>query len=256
MSTISPKGTALVIGGSGGIGGVICKVLAGQGWDIALTYLSNVARAEATVKAITDAGGTARAYSLDLADKTAAPALIQAMTAECGALNALVYAAGPLIDLVHLSRTDPDLMERHLLADTMGFFRVAHAALPALRAAGGSVVCCLSAAQFRYAPADGLSVVPKSAVTAVMKGIAKEEGRFGVRANGVATGLIEAGQMDALIASGGIDAAYMEAAARATPLRRVGKPEDIAEAVAFFADSSRSGFVTGQVIAVDGGYSV
>jgi NAD(P)-dependent dehydrogenase (short-subunit alcohol dehydrogenase family) len=89
-----------------------------------------------------------------------------------------------------------------------------------------------------------------------MLGIAKEEGRFGVRANGVGIGLIEAGQHKALEASGAIDGAYLEAAAKATPLRRAGRPEDIGEAVAFFADPAKSGFVTGQTICVDGGYSV
>ncbi|WP_323763989.1 SDR family NAD(P)-dependent oxidoreductase [Marinovum sp.] len=254
--TDADKGTALVIGGSGGIGAVICDVLAGHGWGIALTYHSNAARAEQAADAVRHRGRRALACALNLESPEAAPALIARVEAEFGRLDTLVYAAGPLVELVHLSRTDPAQMERHLMQDTLGFFRVVHAALPALRRTQGSVVACHSAAQYRYAPADGLSIVPKAGVSAIVAGIAKEEGRFGIRANGVGIGLIEAGQMEALTASGNIDATYLEAAARATPLRRAGKPEDIAEAVAFFADPARAGFVTGQNISVDGGYSV
>lgn len=253
---ITHKGTALVVGGSGGIGSVICATLARYGWDVALSYKSGRARAAEAAAAVEAQGRKASKHALDLARPEAAPELVAATLATHGTLDTLVYAAGPLVRLVHLSRIDPALMEAHLIEDALGFFRLIHAALPALRAAKGSVVACHSAAQYRYAPADGLSVVPKAAVTATMLGIAKEEGRFGVRANGVGIGLIEAGQHDALTASGAIGSAYMEAAVKATPLRRSGQPEDIAEAVCFFADPARSGFVTGQTICVDGGYSV
>lgn len=256
MAQETSKGTALVVGGSGGIGSVICAVLARQGWDIALTYRANAARADEAAGRVRAEGRRAAACPLDLSDPAGAPQVIKEVTEEFGGLDTLVYAAGPMVELVHLSRTDPAQMERHLIEDSLGFFRLVHAALPALRTSRGNIVACHSAAQYRYAPADGLSVVPKAAVTAIMTGIAKEEGRFGIRANGVGIGLIEAGQKDALSAAGAIDEAYLEAAARATPLRRAGRPEDIAEAVAFFADDTRSGFVTGQVISVDGGYSI
>lgn len=253
---MNTKGTVLVVGGSGGIGAVICATLARCGWDVALTYCSAQSRAEGAALAVRAAGRKASCHALDLADPDAAPELIERVIDIHGKLDALVYAAGPMVRLLHLSRTDPTLMETHLIQDTLGFFRLIHAALPALRNSSGSVVACHSAAQYRYAPADGLSVVPKAAVTATMLGIAKEEGRFGVRSNGVGIGLIEAGQHDALSAAGEIDGAYLEAAARATPLRRAGMPEDIAEAVAFLVDPAKSGFVTGQTICVDGGYSV
>lgn len=248
-------GAALVIGGSGGVGSVICQLLARDGCDVALSYFSNAAKAEASAEAVRALGRRASTHQINIELTEDVRSLIEVVAAEFGGIHTLVYAAGPLVPLIHLSKTEPALMKKHLLQDTFGFYNVVHYALPHLRAARGSVVAVQSAAQSRYAPADGLSVVPKSGVNAIMKGIAKEEGRYGVRANGVALGMIDAGQQPELIRLGYIDAAYLQAAERAVPLKSFGQPEDVAEAVCYLA-SRRARFVTGQMIHVDGGYHV
>lgn len=249
------QGAAIVIGGSGGVGAEICRVLARDGCDVALTWFGNEARAKLAAGLVEGEGRKASIHRLNIEETDNVRAFVAEVAEQHGGIHTLVYAAGPLVPLIHLSKVEPELMKKHLMQDTFGFFNVVQACLPHLRAAHGSVVACQTSAHYRYAAADGLSVIPKAGVNAMMKGIAKEEGRFGIRANGVALGIIEAGQHPELTKLGFIDEKYMEAAAKNTPLRKNGKAIDVAEAVSFLA-SSRANFVSGQVICVDGGYSI
>jgi 3-oxoacyl-[acyl-carrier protein] reductase len=249
------QGAAVVIGGSGGVGAEICRVLARDGCDVALTYFGNEARAKMAAGLVEGEGRKASIHKLNIEETENVRGFVAKVVEQHGGIHTLVYAAGPLVPLIHLSKVDPELMKKHLMQDTFGFFNVVQSCLPALRASRGSVVAIQTAAHYRYASADGLSVIPKAGVNAMMKGIAKEEGRYGIRANGVALGIIEAGQHPELTKLGFIDDKYMEAAAKNTPLRKNGQPIDVAEAVSFLA-SSKAGFVSGQVICVDGGYSI
>jgi NAD(P)-dependent dehydrogenase (short-subunit alcohol dehydrogenase family) len=98
-------------------------------------------------------------------------------------------------------------------------------------------------------------VAPKGAIEALMRGIAREEGRFGVRANNVAVGVVDAGMFPKLVERGELSQAWIDAAMRNTPLRRFGTPDEIADAVVFLA-SKQAKYITGQTLFVDGGYTL
>jgi NAD(P)-dependent dehydrogenase (short-subunit alcohol dehydrogenase family) len=132
---------------------------------------------------------------------------------------------------------------------------VVHASLPLLRKSHGSVVFVSSAGLKRFPPGDVLSVAPKGAIEALIRGIAREEGRYGVRANSVAVGVVDAGMFPTLVERGELSQAWIDAAIRNTPLRRFGTAEEIADAVVFLA-SARARYITGQTLFVDGGYTL
>ena len=145
-------------------------------------------------------------------------------------------------------------MQEQLDADASGFFAVASPALPHLRQTEGSIVAVTTAATRRYPVRDGLSSIPKAAVEAAIRGIAAEEGRFGVRANTVGPGMLVDGMAERLMASGDLDESALDAA-RQYRHAAFGSAADIAEAVCFLA-SQRAKFITGQHLDVDGGFTV
>ncbi|MDP3893180.1 SDR family NAD(P)-dependent oxidoreductase, partial [Nocardioides sp.] len=137
-----------------------------------------------------------------------------------------------------------------------GFFNVVHPALPVLRRdGGGSVVAVTTAATSRYPARDGLSATPKAAVEGLVRGLAAEEGRYGVRVNAVGPGMLTDGMAARLIEGGELSPEALDVARRNIPMHRFGTAHDIAEAVCFLA-SDRAGFISGQKLDVDGGYSV
>ena len=140
--------------------------------------------------------------------------------------------------------------------DLNGFFNVVQATLPRLKEwDGGSYVHIGSSGHLRWPDRDGLSVIPKAAIEALVTGIAREEGRYGIRANSVLLGVIEAGQFLELSRQGAFDERWIKAAQANIPLKRWGRPEEVAHAVVFLA-SSRAAYITGQRIAVAGGYGI
>jgi NAD(P)-dependent dehydrogenase (short-subunit alcohol dehydrogenase family) len=253
-----PPGIALVVGGSGGIGQAICRRIARAGTGVALTYRTNRASAEAVAEAVREAGQQAVLLQADVADDVALAASIDTLAAQHGPIHSVVVATGYDIQMRMIGEVTPREWRAVIESDVNGFFNVVHATLPHLRAkdgtAGGSLVHIGSAGLLRWPARDVLSVAPKGAIQQLIKGIAREEGPHGIRANGIAIGVIETGVFLRLKETA-FDQAWHDAVLSTLAVKRYGQPEEVAELAVFLA-SSRAGYVTGQMIALDGGWSL
>ncbi|HQZ81153.1 MAG TPA: SDR family NAD(P)-dependent oxidoreductase [Steroidobacteraceae bacterium] len=251
-----PQGAALVVGGSGGIGQAVCRELARAGTDVALTYHGRQSAAERLGEEIRALGRKATVHQLTIGDPDQVDAVVADAAREHRRLHTIVVGAGTLPKQVLLSQMSREQWRTVVDQDLNGFFNVVQATLPRLKEwDGGSYVHIGSSGHLRWPDRDGLSVIPKAAIEALVTGIAREEGRYGIRANSVLLGVIEAGQFLELSRQGAFDERWIKAAQANIPLKRWGRPEEVAHAVVFLA-SSRAAYITGQRIAVAGGYGI
>ncbi|MCR6030111.1 SDR family oxidoreductase [Nocardioides sp. zg-579] len=239
---------ALVTGGTGAIGSAVVRSLVSRGSHVAFTWRSDAAKAAALEAEL---GGQATGVRLDLTDPAAAVSAVAHVVEAHGGLDTLVYASGPFVPFKYVSQTSAREFADFLARDAGAFFNVLEPALPHIREAKGSIVAVATTALSRVIVRDGLSAAPKGAIEGILRTLAVEEGRFGVRANLVGVGMTSVGMATELLESG---AFTEQQAVSGIPLRRFATAEDVAEAVAFLA-SAKAGFISGQTLNVDGGYS-
>ena len=250
-----PEGTALVLGGSGGVGSAIATEVAGRQIPVCITYQSNAERAEQIADGIRSNGGIASTAQVSLQDLESLNRCVKDI-ADRGRLHSVFIATGYDIPQVSIADLTPELWQRVLRADAEGVFNAIYTTLPHLRAGGGgSYVHISSAGLLRYPPLDILSVAPKAAIEELIKGVAKEEGPHNIRANSIAIGVIETGIFLRLREQGVFDDQWVAQVKQNLPMQRFGTPEEVAK-MALFLASSASGYTTGQLIPVDGGYGL
>ena len=245
---------ALIVGATGGLGQAAAMALAEDFDGIALTYRSGKAEAEKLCASL-PASCKGWPVRCDLADPASVKSTIKDATATLGSIDAVVFASGVAIEQPFVSQIEESQWREVIETELIGLTRVVAEILPTFRSQKqGNLVIVVSVANYTFPPGDALSSVPKAGMEALGRAIAKEEGKFGIRANMVAPGIIDAGLgthfLQTLYSPG-----VWEQQKRAIALRRFGTGGEVAEAVRFLA-SDRSAYITGQTIIVDGGFSL
>ena len=254
-AALFPDGAALVFGGSGGIGAAICRELARAGADVALTFWRNGARAQEVCRKVENMGCRARAYDALIGDAPAIRRVVERAIADFGRIHTVVIAAGSDIGQPLIADMTEHEWREVVEQDLNGFVNIVQATLGHLRERGGSYVHVSSSGIDKWPPGDALSVAPKAAIEALIRGIAVEEGRHEVRANNVSLGVIEAGIFERLNEKGAFNERWRRAVMRNLAIKRFGKAEEVGHAAVFLA-SRRAAYVTGQTISVSGGYGL
>jgi len=239
---------ALVTGGSRGIGRAIAELLAERGAAVAVNYANREDAAREVCEAIAARGGRAISVGFDVSDAAAVDAGVKRVVEEFGQLDILVNNAGVSIDSL-LMRAKEEDFDRIIAINQKGAFLCSKAAARALLKAreAGRIVNVSSVVGEQGNAGQSMYAATKAAVIGLTKSLARELASRGVTVNAVTPGFIETDMTDAALQG---DA--REALTQQIPLRRIGAPREVAEAVAFLA-APAAGYITGHVVRVNGG---
>jgi 3-oxoacyl-[acyl-carrier protein] reductase len=236
------EGSALVTGGSRGIGAATARALAAEGWPVGVNYHSGADAAEQVVKEIEEAGGKAVALQGDVADPEVPDKLLKALKEEFGPVLVLVNNAGVRADGL-TPQIDDEAWAKVLDTNLSGAFRLIRRALsPMMRARFGRVINIASVVGIRGNPGQVNYAASKAGLIAVTRTVAAEVARRSVTVNAVAPGLVATDLTEDL----------SDDILKSVPARRAGTPEEVAACVRFLA-SEEAGYVTGTILTVDGG---
>lgn len=236
---------AVVTGGSRGIGAATALRLARDGATIAVVYRADRAAADSVVRQIREAGGRAEAFQADVSDENAARAMINAVVERYGHIDILVNAAG-IVNLEPLGEITRENFEHQLRVNAWSVIATIQAALPYFPKTGGAIINVSSNLVLRPRPGLAVYSASKSAVETLTNGFAKELGLRNIRVNAVAPAVTRTDM------TAGLPSDYRASETASTPLGRLAEPDDIADAIAFFA-SNDARWITGRTILTDGG---
>lgn len=240
---------ALVTGGSRGIGRAIVETLAADGAKVAFVYNSNTAAAEAVVTALKEKGHEVMAIQADVCQKAAADQIIQDVVQAWGSIDILVNNAGIIRDGL-LATMDSDQWQAVIDTNLTSVFNFCQAVTRQMMSQRyGRIINMSSVAADVSNPGQANYAASKGGVEGFTRCIATELARRGITANAVAPGFIETDMTEKVVEMAGKEIK------KKIPARRLGLPQDIANAVLFFAQESSS-YVTGQVLKVDGGLTL
>lgn len=237
---------ALITGASRGIGRAIALRFAEEGANVAFTYLSSVEKGEALVAELEQFGIKAKGYRSDASDFQAADDLATQVVADFGTLDVLVNNAGITKDglLMRMSEEQWDTVMNINLKSVFNLTKAATKTM--IRAKSGSIINLTSVVGIRGNAGQANYAASKAGIIGFTKSVALELGSRNIRSNAVAPGFIETEMTDA------IDSKAVDEWKSSIPMKRGGKPEEVADSCVFLA-SNLSKYVTGQVLQVDGG---
>jgi NAD(P)-dependent dehydrogenase (short-subunit alcohol dehydrogenase family) len=250
------KGAVIIFGATGGIGRVVALEFAKAGSDVAIIWRSKQDVAKDLQVEIIATGQKATIHQCDVTKDGAIDQAIDQAINEHGRLHTMVWGAGPLVEQVYMAETTKAQWRSAVDIEVHGFFDVCQKMITHMRdIGGGSIVHLGSAGDLSWPEKDVLSVAPKAANEGLVKAIAREEGKNNIRANSVLIGVIEAGMFLELSKQGVFDDKWTADVQKNLALKRWGQPEEVAHAAIFLA-SDKAGYITGQQIAVAGGYGI
>ncbi|MDE2600012.1 MAG: 3-oxoacyl-ACP reductase FabG [Rhodocyclaceae bacterium] len=236
------KKLALVTGGSGGIGAAICRALAAQDCHVFVHANRNLAQAESVAADITRAGGSATAIAFDVTDRAATQAALEAILQQ-GPIQILVNNAGIHDDVVFPGMSG-DQWDRVVNVSLNGFFNVTQPlTMPMLRTRWGRIINISSIAAITGNHGQVNYSAAKGALHSATKSLARELASRGITVNAVAPGIIDTAMGQAAFNAAAI--------AEMVPMKRAGKPEEVAALVAFLA-SEQAAYISGQIISING----